>query len=88
MSHNTLTCENHPHLRWSCKTQAISYDKDGNGRYNGTRSIFFKGQYDPSVDAHGWDKCHQVVRDVLVQECACSSRKLILLPAVPANATA
>lgn len=39
--HVPLTCENHPELRWSCKRIAISFDKDGKGRYNQCRSIFF-----------------------------------------------
>jgi hypothetical protein len=97
MSHTTMTCENHPHLRWSCKEQAISYDKDGNGRYNGSRNIFFKGQYAPEVEGYSWDNCHKIVRGVLIQECACKSNLLILLPTaqgnqeeglVPATATA
>jgi hypothetical protein len=36
-----LSCEEHPGLSWSCKKVAISFDKDGVGRYNGQRNIFF-----------------------------------------------
>jgi hypothetical protein len=86
MSHTTLTCENHTHLRWSCKVQAISYDKDGNGRYNGSRNIFFKGQYAPEQSGYGWDGCHKIVNGVPIQECACSSSKLILLSEQQGNA--
>lgn len=39
--HVPLTCENHPELRWSCKRIAISFDKDGIGRYNQMRNIFY-----------------------------------------------
>lgn len=39
MRHVTLTCKNHPDLRWSCKE--IAFD-EGYG-YNGMRNIFFNG---------------------------------------------
>jgi len=39
--HVPLTCENHSHLRWSCKKMATSRDSQGQLRYNGLRSLFF-----------------------------------------------
>lgn len=41
MRHIMLKCENHPDLRWHCKSIAVS----DNGRYNGARNIFFTGEY-------------------------------------------
>ena len=37
MRHLSLTCKNHPELRWSCKSIAFT---PGYG-YNGARHIFF-----------------------------------------------
>ena len=42
--HVPLTCEEHPNLRWSCKKIAITFDKDGVGRYNNRRHIFYSGR--------------------------------------------
>jgi hypothetical protein len=42
MRHVSLTCLNHPDLRWSCKEIAAGVD----GRYNGARNIFFNGTKD------------------------------------------
>mgnify|MGYP000938576856 CR=1 FL=1 len=39
-SMSTLICRKHPHLSWSCKSIAVSDD----GRYNGSRNIFFNGK--------------------------------------------
>lgn len=39
MRHVTLTCINHPELRWSCKEIAVN----SIGQYNGMRHIFFNG---------------------------------------------
>lgn len=38
MRYVLLTCKNHTNLRWSTKECAVS-----NGKYNGTRNIFFMG---------------------------------------------
>lgn len=71
MRHVTLTCKNHPNLRWSCKSIAYS---PGVG-YNGQRHIFFMG----SADAP-WD----VVKDgKVIAECACPSTELVLAPDDP-----
>lgn len=37
MRHVTLTCVNHPMLRWSCKSIAVN----NIGQYNGARNIFY-----------------------------------------------
>jgi hypothetical protein len=39
MRHVSLTCVNHPDLRWSCKEIAVN----SIGQYNGCRSIFYCG---------------------------------------------
>lgn len=39
MLHVELMCENHPNLRWHCKSIAVNE----NGRYNHSRNIFFNG---------------------------------------------
>lgn len=44
MVHVTMKCENHPDLRWSCKSIAVSSE----GRYNEARSIFYQGHVDGS----------------------------------------
>ncbi len=36
MNHVTLTCKNHPNLRWHCKEVAWV-----GGYYDGSRSLFF-----------------------------------------------
>lgn len=79
MRHVTLTCKNHPNLRWSCKSLAFS---PGHG-YNGARSIFFhgalsdaqEGAADPSLIAAS-------IRhpDAPVHECPCPPSDLILAP--------
>ena len=76
----SLTCENHPDLVWSCKDMAIS-----NGRYNGSRHIFFFGRRTERFsDGSGWngtflvkDEAGKVIS--YVQECSCSPSKLILI---------
>lgn len=42
----TLTCKNHPELRWLTKT--IATNKDGS--YNGIRNIFFQSWPDKECD--------------------------------------
>ena len=49
MRHVTLTCKNHPELRWQCKSIATS----PNGGYNGSRHIFYL-----SDDAAQECSCH------------------------------
>ena len=44
MRYVTLTCLNHPNLRWSCKEIAAN----PNGSYNGMRHIFFDGIFPKS----------------------------------------
>ncbi len=62
MEHVWMTCENHPTLRWHCKSIAVS----SNGRYNGSRNIFFEGE------SQGEDR-----RLLPAPECSCPSHKLI-----------
>lgn len=64
MRHVTLTCKNHPELRWSCKEVAFT---PGHG-YNGTRSIFYNGKYTG-------DNSY-----VHKPECKCLPTDLILAP--------
>lgn len=40
MRHVSLTCKNHPDLRWQCKEIAANRD----GSYNGARHIFYNGR--------------------------------------------
>lgn len=66
MRHVSLTCKNHPNLRWSCKSIATSE----HGGYNGCRNIFFDGDitdlgrniFDPG------------------KECKCPPSDLVLAP--------
>lgn len=78
MKHRIMTCKNHPDLRWSCKHIAWS---DGHG-YNGSRAIYFRGT--PSgkgmfSDNSGLD-CIRVKNGIVIEECSCSVRDLILAP--------
>jgi hypothetical protein len=45
--HVPMECEDHPGQPWHCKKIAISFDKDGIGRYNGSRHMFFTGEGEP-----------------------------------------
>lgn len=58
MRHISLTCKNHPELRWSCKSIATS----ANGGYNGSRHIFFLGSADDKFAAEC--PCHP--RDLIL----------------------
>lgn len=49
-THVPLACENHPELRWSCKKIALTQDKDGRWRYNGSRHIFHKYEFGEECD--------------------------------------
>lgn len=81
--HASLTCKNHPQLRWSCKRIAIS----PTGGYNGARNIFFCGRVTDPVklysDRSGVD-CEEYVtidgKFQPVRECDCSASELILAP--------
>lgn len=61
----TLTCKNHPNLRWNTKDIAVNKD----GSYNGNRRLFFKG--------NGVDRV-RVCPDTLnyLDECSCSASYL------------
>lgn len=82
MRHVSITCKNHPHLRWSCKEIAWT-----NG-YNGSRRIIFLGRV--KLDPEGipilyHDKsgtsCEQVTYNGdLIEECSCSAKDLIKSP--------
>lgn len=79
MRHVTLTCKNHPNLRWTCKSIAFT---PGHG-YNTQRNIFFHGAIDPkNPDADA----EQILRDdvgmltILIEECSCPASDLILAP--------
>lgn len=61
--HVPLTCEDHPEKRWSVKKISLSPDKDGKLRWNGSRSIFYKGHSDPNMG----------------MECSCPVGKLYAL---------
>lgn len=74
MRHVSLTCKNHPELRWSTKEIAVNSD----GSYNGDRNIFFNGRItDPVVfysDMSGV-KCEQDT-----PECSCDASMLTFAP--------
>ena len=89
MRHVSITCKNHPDLRWSCKDIAWNVygrpDKDGRlGGYNGCRNIFFGGQIDNPPQFHddmSGTKDNMVDKDgKIVKECSCPARDLILAP--------
>lgn len=66
MSHVTLTCEDHPNLRWGCKEIAVG----PTGRFWGGRTLFFHGDPDQPHYDSPWPN---------VDECPCDVRKLIAL---------
>ena len=76
MRHVYLTCKNHNHLRWSCKSIAFS---QGYG-YNGARNIFYLGTLEPNKPTCG--NCH-----VQEAECSCPPSDLILAPDNPRDET-
>jgi len=72
MRHRSITCKNHPHLRWSCKDIAWT---EGHG-YNGSRGIFYFGTATGAMNSDGsgpeaWWK---------EPECSCPTSDLILSP--------
>ena len=83
MRHRSLTCKNHPDLRWSTKEVAWTPEKDGQpDRYNGARNIFFMGASTGNLhsDSSGVD-CILVREDgSVVEECPCPPTDLILSP--------
>ena len=66
--HVRLTCENHPHLRWMCKDNAVT---EG-GRYNGMRNIFFLGVAVPSSLRYS-----TFDGETVHNECSCPGSELI-----------
>lgn len=78
MRHISLTCRNHPNLRWSCKEIAFTDE----GGFNGARTLGFKGIFTGKLyhDGSGAD-CTIVLQDgTVVEECDCSSRCLVRAP--------
>jgi hypothetical protein len=83
MRHVSLTCKNHPDLRWSCKEIAFE-----GGSYNGSRSIFFKGI--AVLDEEGLPKLYAdksgtmtsglMADNTAVIECSCPASDLIKAP--------
>jgi hypothetical protein len=65
----TLTCINHPDLRWQSKELAV----DTIGRYNGRRGLFFCGsktvRHDPRYPP-----------EYFIRECTCSAADLRFAP--------
>lgn len=70
MKHVILTCKNHLHLRWMCKSIAYS---PGYG-YNGSRNIFYLGTA-PDPDPLDVTQYH-----VQEKECSCPGSDLVLAP--------
>jgi hypothetical protein len=67
MAHVSLTCKNHPNLRWNCKEEAVNpTGNNGQGCYTGARRLFFSGDV--------------VLDDPHADECACPASDLILAP--------
>lgn len=64
----TLTCKNHPNLRWSCKDIAWTVREDGSGYYNGSRNLFFIGAVDPTREGG---------INHYAAECPCPGRDLV-----------
>lgn len=85
MRHVTLTCINHPNLRWSCKEIAVN----SIGQYNGARNIFFCGtveKKDADIAAIEKWATNAIVGTRLtgigtdVSECPCSPSDLRFAP--------
>lgn len=75
-----LTCKNHPKQRWACKGIAWTpKDKEGNGTYNGCRSIFHFGVLAAPGSASTWTKIDPDTGE-WVEECKCPSSDLVLAP--------
>ncbi len=76
-----LTCENHPHLFWRCKDLAVS----DNGRYNGSRRIFFAGRAyraDETLPYEGatyTEWAYPRDEGIMLHECACPGSALICI---------
>lgn len=74
-----LTCENHTHLFWMCKKEAVSDD----GRYTGARNIFFIGRElregeSPCYPGNQYTEwAFPRSDDRLLHECACPGSALI-----------
>lgn len=94
MRHVTLTCKQHPQLRWSCKSLAYTPGKG----YNGARSIFFSGEAILNPDGSpkrfaddSGTKCQTFVQEGfenyrVVYECQCPPSDLVLAPEDPWSA--
>lgn len=75
-----LTCKHHPNLRWSTKDIAIT-----DGKYNGSRSIFFCGEPTGEGMYHDGSGLHCSTyfmgrENPIVKECSCPASDLILAP--------
>ncbi len=53
MEHVMRTCRNHRNLRWSCKEIALT-----NGRYNGSRRLFYLGDPAAEIDERRPNECN------------------------------
>jgi hypothetical protein len=71
MRHVSLTCVNHPELRWHCKSIAVNSDGVTARAYNGARRIFFSGSTN-----NEWPHRH-------ADECSCSPGDLRIAPDDP-----
>jgi len=73
MRHVSLTCVNHPNLRWSTKEIAVS-----DGKYNHARSLFYKGEITDPVEFYS--DMSGVRCNYTIPECSCSAVCLIVAP--------
>jgi len=64
-------------LRWSCKEIAF---EEGNGGYNGRRSLFYDGQATGEFYDWGFPRCVKTVAGEFIEECSCPSALLIKAP--------
>jgi len=79
MRHVTLTCRNHPTLRWSCKEIAFT---DAHG-YNGARHIVFLGRAKGGLNSdQSGPECEDFDSALAtwVAECPCPPSDLIRAP--------
>lgn len=84
MRHAILTCRNHPDLRWSCKTIAVTGANPGDpADYTGERRLFFDGRATGGMHPSGVG-----VQTAFAPECACPTGDLIIAPEDPASAAA
>jgi hypothetical protein len=85
----TLTCKNHPDLRWRLKDVGWTKREDGTGYYNGSRNLFYLGRYSPNKgDYANYDYSKFTDDEKFIPECDCRAVDLIVAPESVPDGTA